>query len=211
MTSIELSKKHKDFAGMRLCGKALNEKEEDRPYASVIQIQDGIATATDGHRLCRYTLAEGLPNGYYVVETNNQNKMVLTPISFELSYPDAEPVLSQSAAYRIECDRVMLVDRLRKMRVLVDEYYKGLKLTLTQNLLKMKIINPDLGDAETKMPVKYDGKELEIGFNVDYLLDVVNFMKSRMLVLEVTDVDSPMFFKGGDDPRFVGAVMPMRI
>jgi DNA polymerase-3 subunit beta len=87
------------------------------------------------------------------------------------------------------------------------------KLELGKGTLRVLSQNPDLGEAKEEVPVEYEGEALKIGFNARYLLDVLQVMKSKDVLLELADDLSPGVVRGAEevDEGFTSVVMPMRI
>jgi DNA polymerase-3 subunit beta len=71
--------------------------------------------------------------------------------------------------------------------------------------------NPEQEEAEEDVEVDYAGGELEIGFNVSYLLDVLSVLKSQSVRLELSDANSSAVLYAPDDPRARYVIMPMRL
>ncbi len=61
---------------------------------------------------------------------------------------------------------------MKKMVILSNESYKGVRMTLHEDNLELVSINPDLGDAQENLKVEYNGESLELGFNARYFIDV---------------------------------------
>ena len=71
--------------------------------------------------------------------------------------------------------------------------------------------NPDLGEAQENIQVKYDGERLEAGFNPRYFIDVLQSMNSDTVSLGFIDSSKPCIIKGDSDEGFLGLIMPMRL
>jgi DNA polymerase-3 subunit beta len=71
--------------------------------------------------------------------------------------------------------------------------------------------NPEQEEAEEEIEVKYQGSEMEIGFNVSYLLDALNILKTEEVLLTISDPNSSCLIlaQGESDCKLV--VMPMRL
>ena len=92
-----------------------------------------------------------------------------------------------------------------------NEKFRGVRLLLKKNLLKAVAHNPDQEEAEEEIEIQYDGPELEVGFNVSYLLDVLGAMTSDSVKVELKDANSSclIYSEDNDNSRYV--VMPMRL
>ena len=75
----------------------------------------------------------------------------------------------------------------------------------------MQAHNPEQEEAEEELEVEYSGEDIEIGFNVNYLLDALGAVDSDTVTLSVLDGNSSCLIRepGKDDSKFV--VMPMRL
>ena len=100
---------------------------------------------------------------------------------------------------------------VKKMIILSSETYRGLKITVENNGIELVSINPELGDAQERLEVEYQGEKLELGFNSKYFIDVLQVMESNEVELGLIDNASPCLITGKADQGFLGLIMPMRI
>jgi DNA polymerase-3 subunit beta len=82
---------------------------------------------------------------------------------------------------------------------------------LSANSLRALAHNPEQEEAEEELEVQYEGDELEIGFNVSYLLDTLSIIKSNKVKLSVLDANSSCLILPEDDSNCQYVVMPMRL
>ncbi|MBW1886881.1 MAG: DNA polymerase III subunit beta, partial [Deltaproteobacteria bacterium] len=129
----------------------------------------------------------------------------------ESKFPDYNAVIPQKAKYIIKMRRDVLLDGMKKMIILSNESYKGVKIILENNNMELVSINPDLGDAQENLEVEYEGERLEMGFNSRYFIDALQSMDSEIVDLGFIDNSSPCLITGNDDIGFLGLVMPMRL
>ena len=129
----------------------------------------------------------------------------------ESQFPDYNAVIPEKMKYVIPISRIALLDGMKKMVILSNESYKGVKMTLYEDNLELVSINPDLGDAQENLKVKYEGESLELGFNARYFIDVLQVMGSDVVELGVIDNSSPCVITGKNDKGFLGLIMPMRL
>ena len=97
-------------------------------------------------------------------------------------YPEYTRVIPQNNNKVLITNRVDLKQALIRTSILSNEKYKGVRLKIGNNELGLSANNPECEEAEDQIEVKYTDKPMEIGFNVDYLLDSVN-------VLDAEDID----------------------
>jgi len=129
----------------------------------------------------------------------------------ESKFPDYNAVIPQKSKHYVKINRVSLLDGMKKMIILSNESYRGVKITLNENNLELVSINPDLGDAQENLEVEYEDERLEVGFNARYFIDVLQAMDSETVELGLIDNSSPCLIEGDGDRGFLGLVMPMRL
>jgi len=108
-------------------------------------------------------------------------------------------------------DKEPLKQALARTAILSNEKYRGLRFRLGSNLLHLQAHNPEQDEAEEEVEVEYAGPEMTIGFNVGYLLDVLNVLDGDEVQMAVIDSNSSSLItpKGSEECRYV--VMPMRL
>jgi DNA polymerase-3 subunit beta len=104
-----------------------------------------------------------------------------------------------------------LKQALARTAILSNEKYRGLRFRLSNGLLHLQAHNPEQDEAEEEIEVEYDGPEMTIGFNVGYLLDVLNVLDGEEVEMAVIDSNSSSLItqKDTEESRYV--VMPMRL
>ena len=95
--------------------------------------------------------------------------------------------------------------------ILSNEKYRGIRLIIRSGAVVLQAHNPEQEEAEEELEVSYTGDDIEIGFNVNYLLDAIGAVDSEDVALSVVDSNSSCLIRqpGSDDCKFV--VMPMRL
>ena len=88
-------------------------------------------------------------------------------------FPDYERVIPAKATNRLRAGRESLRHALQRAAILSNEKYRGIRLELAPNKVKIQANNPDQEEAQDELEVEYDGDGMEIGFNVNYLLDAL--------------------------------------
>ena len=90
--------------------------------------------------------------------------------------------------------------------------YRGVRLQLSSGAIHMAANNPEQEEAQEEVTVVYGGESLEIGFNVSYLLDVLNVLKSSEAQFTLSDSNSSALIEeASNNSRAVYVVMPMRL
>jgi len=129
----------------------------------------------------------------------------------ESKFPDYNSVIPKDVKHTIRVKKEDILYSMRKMIILTNESYRGVKITLEGNQMEFVSINPDLGDVKDVIEVEYNDERLELGFNSKYFMDVLQAMESEIIEIGFIDNSSPCLFHGKEDAGFLGLVMPMRI
>lgn len=129
----------------------------------------------------------------------------------ESKFPDYNAVIPKKSATSIQISKTTLLDGMRKMTILSNESYKGVKITLDNDNMELVSINPDLGDAQENLKVEYRNEHLEAGFNARYFIEALQAMSSEVVELGFIDNSSPCLIRGSEDKGFLGLIMPMRL
>lgn len=198
------------------------------------------AVATDGHRLalCQAEVPGGkLPEQQVIVPRkgvlelqrlmtgegslnlelgSNHIRIQLDGIRFTSKlidgrFPEYERVIPQDTSNSLTADRQNFRGALQRTAILSNEKYRGIRLTIQDNAVILQAHNPEQEEAEEELEVAYGGAEIEIGFNVNYLLDALGAIESEQVSLALVDGNSSCLLRdpGNDDCKYV--VMPMRL
>jgi DNA polymerase-3 subunit beta len=95
--------------------------------------------------------------------------------------------------------------------ILSNEKFRGVRVQLENALLKITANNPEQEEAEEIIDVDYAGQPLEIGFNVSYLLDVLNGLKADEVRITLSDGNSSALIENHVEEDSMYVVMPMRL
>jgi DNA polymerase-3 subunit beta len=100
---------------------------------------------------------------------------------------------------------------LQRTAILSNEKYRGIRILVKANALTVQAHNPEQEEAEEQIEVAYEGNDLEVGFNVNYLLDALAAIDGQEVELGLTDSNSSCLIRspGAASARYV--VMPMRL
>ena len=127
-------------------------------------------------------------------------------------FPDYERVIPESQDRRVVGNREKVRSALSRAAILSNEKFRGVRLQLEPDLLRIQTQNPEREEAEEEVEVELDGDSMEIGFNVTYLLDALDAMKTENFVIELRGPDaSGLLFEAGETVHSKYVVMPMRL
>jgi DNA polymerase-3 subunit beta len=100
---------------------------------------------------------------------------------------------------------------LQRTSILSNEKYRGVRLTFAPGLLTVQAHNPEQEEAEDQLEVGFEGEEIEIGFNVSYLLDALAAIDADTVEVGLTDANSSCLIRKPGDATVKYVVMPMRL
>ena len=198
------------------------------------------AVATDGHRLalCETPLQAAAKTAQQVIEPRkgvlelqrilgsdgelelaigtNHVRVQIGDIRFTSKlidgrFPEYGRVVPSTPTKIVQADRDPLRQALQRTAILSNEKYRGIRLTLHSDLLTVQAHNPEQEEAEDQLEVGYKGEDLEIGFNVNYLLDALAALDTDKVEIGLNDANTSCLIRapGTTDTKYV--VMPMRL
>ena len=197
--------------------------------------------ATDGHRLAlsEYDLDTGISTDKQIIIprkavlelsrlldntdksveiTLSQNhiristgSLVFTSKLIDGKFPEYNRVIPVDGNRVIKVNRESLKQTLSRIAILSNEKYRGIRLIATNNNLSIQANNPDQEEAEEELTVEYTDTDMEIGFNVTYLIDVLNVLNSEKVLVKLKDANSSCIICDSEDSDSLYVVMPMRL
>lgn len=126
-------------------------------------------------------------------------------------FPDYQRVLPKGGNKTILGSRLGLREGFNRAAILSNEKYRGVRLMLSEDTLKIQANNPEQEEAEDSVAVEYSGDSLEIGFNVNYLIDVLSVLSGDIIKLTLADSNSSALLEESSDGDSVYVIMPMRL
>ena len=127
------------------------------------------------------------------------------------AYPDYDRVLPKGGDKTVVADRAELKQAFGRAAILSNEKYRGVRILLSEGSIKMVANNPEQEEAEEEVTVTYSGEDLEIGFNVSYLLDVLNVITGSEVRITLSNSNTSALVEDAADGSAVYVVMPMRL
>ena len=126
-------------------------------------------------------------------------------------FPDYNRVIPTNYKKHFKLGRLVLQQALQRAAILSNEKFRGVRWVLTPDTLKIVCTNAEQEEAEEELEVEYNGDPLDIGFNITYLLDVLNNLADEEIDCAVGDANSSMLLSVPGNQNFKYVVMPMRI
>jgi DNA polymerase-3 subunit beta len=199
-----------------------------------------IAVATDGHRLAfcqveteqEFTRQEVIIPRKTILELQrllddsdepvevkiaaNQVKLTFSNIELisklvEGKFPDYARVIPKGYRNSVTIDRDQLLRSLQRAAIMTSDKFKGVRCVLAPGSMKISSTNADQEEAVEEIEIDYGGDSIDIGFNVTYLLDVLNNLKCDNINIALGDANSSALITIPDNADFKYVVMPMRI
>lgn len=198
------------------------------------------SVATDGHRLasCAIQLSQPIEQQSVIVPRkgvielvklldNDQenvtiqigqnniraiiNGFIFTSKLVDGRFPDYRRVIPANGDKELTSSREALKQAFSRAAILSNEKFRGVRLTLSKNLLQITANNPEREEAEEYIDVEYEAADLEIGFNVSYVLDVLNTLKSEQVKITFSNSDRSALIESSDSEDSLYVLMPMRL
>jgi DNA polymerase-3 subunit beta len=129
-------------------------------------------------------------------------------------YPNYEQVIPKDNDRACAVEKDSLAAALRRVGVVASDQTHRVRLQFTGGTLKLSVNTPDLGEAQDEIAVTFDGDQLEIGFNANYLLEILKFMPTDevRLTFKAPERAATLEPVGWDDPAsYLCLVMPLRL
>jgi DNA polymerase-3 subunit beta len=126
-------------------------------------------------------------------------------------FPDYERVIPQHQGKIIKLDRALFQHSLQRAAILTNEKFRGVRLVLSPGSLKILSTNAENEEAQEEIEIDYAGDGLDVGFNVNYLLDVLANIATDAIEVRLADSNSSALIMLPNNERFKYVVMPMRI
>ncbi len=146
----------------------------------------------------------------------NQARFAFSGMEFttklvEGKFPDYNRVIPKGHRNKVTLGRLPLLGSLQRAAILTSEKFKGVRVNLEPGTLRIASSNAEQEEAKEELEVDYGGDEIEVGFNVTYLTDVLSNMSVDMVTIELQDGNSSALVCAPDLAGFRYVVMPMRI
>jgi DNA polymerase-3 subunit beta len=126
-------------------------------------------------------------------------------------FPDYRRVLPRNGDKILNANKDVLRQVLSRASILSNEKFKGVRLNFGRTELKITANNPEQEQAEEVIEIDFPYEEVEIGFNVSYVLDVLNAIKENDVKFTLADANSSVVIEGGESGEALYVVMPMRL
>jgi DNA polymerase-3 subunit beta len=129
-------------------------------------------------------------------------------------YPNYEQVIPRDNDRVAISDKVALISALKRMSVIASDQTHRIRLSFNAGLLRFSVQTPDLGEAQDELPIRFSGDPLDIGFNANYLLEILRYIPSDevRVTLKAPERAVTLEPENWSDPAsYLCLVMPLRL
>jgi DNA polymerase-3 subunit beta len=146
----------------------------------------------------------------------NQISVSTTDYSFtskliDGQFPSYNKVIPKVGENLLEIDREVLKQALQRVATLANDKFRSVRMELQPNTIVLSANNTEFEEAEEEVSAKYTGKKMSIGFNVNYLIDVINVLPAGNVKLSLSDPDSSVRVEAAGNGDSIYVIMPMRL
>ncbi len=189
------------YASRELEGKNLSKQEVILPRKTIIELSKLLDDSDD-------PVAIELSSAQAKFSFGN---VILVSKLVDGKFPDYGRVIPQNQPKKLKLERIALLQALQRAAILTSDKFRGVRWVLGEGSLKISCSNTEQEEAQEELDVPYRGETLDIGFNVGYLVDVLNNLEVAEVECGLGDANSSALFTlpGRSDFKYV--VMPMRI
>ena len=143
------------------------------------------------------------------VKANFSGITLITKV-IEGKFPDYERVIPKYDNH-LSMNRMLIQQALQRAAILSNEKFRGVRFVLTEKNLSIISSNSEQEEAQEEIETDYHGEALDIGFNVNYLMDGLNNINGETAIFSFGDPNSSILITTTENAEFRYVVMPMRI
>ncbi len=148
-------------------------------------------------------------NNNFIIKIND---FLIKTKLIEGDYPNFNKVIPQQTDNVIEIDKSLFKNSLNVISKVVNQQYKGVKLTPNTNgTLHLISSNTESEIGEDHIDAKYTGSDISVGFNINYLQDVINALSGDTVFICINDQNSGCIVKDAESTSSTYVIMPMRV
>jgi DNA polymerase-3 subunit beta len=136
------------------------------------------------------------------------NKVLIVSRLIEGEFPNYNQVIPKPAENKLMLNRDDFLAAIRRANLLSTPDFQAIKFEVFKNKLVISKSTPDVGESREELEMSYSGKELIIGFNPHYLIDILKNLHEEEVPLELSDADKPGVIRS---EGYLYLVLPMRL
>ena len=139
------------------------------------------------------------------------NRLTFTTKLIDGRFPDYNKVIPAEQTKKIKLDRETFREAMNRAAILSNEKYRGVRLSLSKQNLGITAHNPEQEEAHEEVPIEYNDEAMEIGFNVNYVIEAVSAISTDDITLTLNDPNSSCTIFSPADKATRYIIMPMRL
>jgi DNA polymerase-3 subunit beta len=128
-------------------------------------------------------------------------------------YPNYEQVIPVDNDKLARADKERLMAALRRMAVMASDQTHRVRLSIDEDTMRFHVSTPDVGEASDEIPCTYEGDPIDIGFNANYLLEVLRYVDTDEVEITFKAPERAAILRptGDDQDTYLCLVMPLRL
>lgn len=139
------------------------------------------------------------------------NNYVFTSKLVDGRFPDYRRVMPSTTTKTLEAGCDQLRQAFSRAAILSNEKFRGVRVNLADSEMRITANNPEQEEAEETLDVSFEGEPIEIGFNVSYVLDVLNTLRCEKVTVSMSDANASALIENSQDDSTMYVVMPIRL
>ena len=186
---------------LQMPGASVDSRQVIVPRKGVLELQR-LLHEVDGD------IGIAIGSNYLMAESTD---FTLTTKLVDGRFPDYDRVIPKNGDKLILADKLELRQALNRTAILSNEKFRGIRVNLSSGALQLSANNPEQEEAEETVSVDYQGDDLEVGFNVGYVLDVLGVIESDSVKMTLHDANSSALLEDPNVEDSIYVVMPMKL
>lgn len=150
----------------------------------------------------------GVQQGMCVIKTDHT---MLKVSLIDAEYPDYRRVIPTEKGVVVQFEKDRVLHALRRMGVISSERYSGVIVHMQEGKMILNSTNPDVGEANDEIEVTYHGSDVEVGYNVNYLIDAIEVVDEKNVIFEIGSGMKPGVIRSMENDKNFCIIMPLRI
>ena len=134
----------------------------------------------------------------------------LTTVLIEGEFPPYERLIPQAQPNRLTVGREVLLEAVRRVKLLAREA-TPVRLAMSNDGLELVAVTQDVGQAHESLDAKFEGTELTVAFNPEYLVQGIEVAPGDEVTIETVDALKPALLRVPEHPEFLYLLMPVRV
>jgi len=149
----------------------------------------------------------GINQNYFIIKKLNVT-IIIRLLKGE--FPDYDDLIFKQDKNIIIIDKKIFLDAIQQIKIMQNKDYNTMLINIENNILKMFLQNPDMGEIEKTINIEYTGKLIEARFSLNQFANLLNVMNSEKIELNINNGITPCMITGDQDKYFYGLIMPFK-